>query len=231
MTMTDKIGSVYAIRLKAEDRICYVGQTRQAEPEKRWKQHWYGNRMAITDFLRSVGDKDAFEFIILEQVPVAKLNAREEYWIAELGTMHPRGFNQVLRGVGVSEPTRERISKGRTGKVHSPETRAKLAEAHRRRMSDPAVLAHMRQLQRRSLEVMKEKRGPKKPKPLKVPKPRAARTPEHSAKLAEAARRRWANSEFRSKIAVTFEARSVDPEYRAKLVTAWDRRRARQAQA
>jgi group I intron endonuclease len=106
-----KICGIYCIK-HTESGKQYVGQSINCF--ERWKQH-------ITPRKKSAGIKgaimkygvDAFEFKILEECKREELNEREVYWIAELGTLSPGGYN--LNGGGgattiVSEELRQKIS-------------------------------------------------------------------------------------------------------------------------
>ena len=73
---------------------------------------------------------DAFSFVILEECPKELLNERETWWIAELGTLAPGGYN--LTGGGgaatvVSAETRAKTSASLKGTTRSPETLAKMS--------------------------------------------------------------------------------------------------------
>ena len=102
-------GIIYLIHCIPENKD-YVGQTRRSF-KKRWHEHChavekYGQRLAEgkRTSLSSIDEKinelgpDAFETSILERPLIKDLNKRERYWIAELGTRDPHGYNKTDGG-------------------------------------------------------------------------------------------------------------------------------------
>jgi group I intron endonuclease len=70
----------------------YVGQS--VDCFERWKQHSTPkkNSKGIKGAIMEFGIC-AFQFRILETCSREQLNERERYWIAELGTISPSGYN------------------------------------------------------------------------------------------------------------------------------------------
>ena len=102
-------GIIYLIHCIPENKD-YVGQTRRSF-KKRWHEHChavekYGQRLAEgkRTSLSSIDEKinelgpDAFETSILERPLIKDLNKQERYWIAELGTRDPHGYNKTDGG-------------------------------------------------------------------------------------------------------------------------------------
>jgi group I intron endonuclease len=120
----------------------YVGQTKEGT-KKRWMYHVRDafctpkNRGCpiLCRAIRKYG-KDAFVHNVLEVVhTLEESNLRETFWIKELNTLSPRGYNCVSGG-GVrelSEETRLKMS-GRKGPL-SPNFGKKFSEEHRKRIS------------------------------------------------------------------------------------------------
>lgn len=135
-------GIIYLIRNR-QNHKGYVGKT--INPEERFRKHRCGN--SGSEYLnRAVrkGGWENFSLEILEEVPEYQLAKREEYWIQELGTFTPAGYNLTLGGEGVpglqhTEESRRNMSahsRGEChpmyGKHHSEETKRKISEAHKR---------------------------------------------------------------------------------------------------
>jgi len=90
---------------------------------------------------------DAFSFVILEECSKEELNEKEVYWIAELGTLSPGGYNLTSgggAGTVVSEETRSKIVASRKGKTHSSETCAKIGAAHKGMTRSPETCEKLR---------------------------------------------------------------------------------------
>lgn len=140
---TDKIpepihghGQIYQIKNKSTGKL-YIGQTKNFHSgnrlycaEGRFKAHVsdaMSNRnycTAIDGAIRKYG-KYNFELSILEyNVPIEKLNEKEQHYIKELNTMAPNGYNLTSGGKAnqiVSEETRKKISIACKGKKKSKE--------------------------------------------------------------------------------------------------------------
>ena len=73
----------------------YVGQTKNLATRKH--QHWtalkYGTHKNIDMQRDWTRNNKGFRFDVLEFCAVRLLNEREQYWIKELGTEKPRGYN------------------------------------------------------------------------------------------------------------------------------------------
>lgn len=122
----------------------YVGQT--SNYRKR-NNHWnslkmpYANELLTTD--RGKYGLDKWESKVLAECDDSEGDYWEQYYIKELDTKYPNGYNMSDGGKGtpnifVSEETRKKLSdslKGRSswlkGKHHSEEARKKMSEAHK----------------------------------------------------------------------------------------------------
>ena len=92
---------------------------------------------------------DTFDFEILKECKDEELNKWEKYYIKELNTKAPYGYNLTEGGDGVygfhhSEETRKKMSKVRKGmtpwikgKHHSEDSKIKLSEAHKGKKKPP----------------------------------------------------------------------------------------------
>ena len=112
----------------------YVGQTRQ-NLSKRLYQHQRSKNIGIDAAIQKYGWEN-FSAEVIEECPEEMLNEREKFWIAELNSMFPNGYNLTSGGerdYTVAEPTRAKISELKTGnknwlgKHHTAETKALLS--------------------------------------------------------------------------------------------------------
>ena len=115
----------------------YVGQS--IDCAERFKQHTTPKKGAsgIKGAIMKYG-VDAFSFQILEECSKEELNEREIYWIAQLGTLSPGGYNLNSGGSSktqMSDETKLKMSTTRKGKP-SPTKGITLSENAKRRMSE-----------------------------------------------------------------------------------------------
>lgn len=90
-------GTIYAI-VRKQDLRGYVGQT-VLKWIDRHRQHWYCKTAYVSNALRKYG-KDAFDFLILDLVPLDELDEMEARRISDCGTQYPLGFNLHSGGTG-----------------------------------------------------------------------------------------------------------------------------------
>ena len=129
------MGFIYSIKNKVNGHE-YIGQTRAKRVERRWNQHKRYPGGLIKRAFNAHGI-DAFDFIIVCEIPVEELNDREILEIKERNTLAPNGYNLQTGGksYGCHPDTRKKLSeqkKGNTynfGKNTPPSTIAKLKEA------------------------------------------------------------------------------------------------------
>ena len=89
---------IYLITNKVNGKK-YVGQS--IDIEERWKRHIIASKkseLVIYRAMRKYGI-DNFDFSILEECSVDKLDEREIYWISELDTYN-NGYNMTIGGKG-----------------------------------------------------------------------------------------------------------------------------------
>ena len=93
---------IYKIVNKINNKI-YVGQS--IDIIERWKQHNYKafnqNEIAYNSALHAAFRKygiENFELIVLEECSVEALDDRERYWIQELNSLVPNGYNILIGG-------------------------------------------------------------------------------------------------------------------------------------
>lgn len=89
---------IYLITNKVNGKK-YVGQS--IDIEERWKRHICASKKSEFHIHRAIRKYgiDNFDFSILEECPVDKLDEREIYWISELDTYN-NGYNMTLGGEG-----------------------------------------------------------------------------------------------------------------------------------
>jgi group I intron endonuclease len=107
--------------------MSYIGQTRNFDRRKKEYLREYvlkDNYLFYKD-MRKYG-VEAFNFQIIEQCSIGDANVREKYWIKELSTQAPGGYNFSKGGNSWAwknpEEVKRKISKSRLGSKASPET-------------------------------------------------------------------------------------------------------------
>lgn len=110
----------------------YVGQTIDFKQRLLW--HLHNSKYHFGRAIRKYG-KDSFTFEQLEY-PAEELNQQEKYWIAQLNTFSPGGYNHTTGGdcFKMSEATKEKISKNNArvwkGRKRSQEFRDHCSRGH-----------------------------------------------------------------------------------------------------
>ena len=124
---TEVYGRIYVIENDVNDKL-YVGQTTRTL-EERFKEHCYADS-AIGKAIRKYG-AEHFRIRTLEECySREQLNEREIFWIAELNSKAPHGYNLNgggKGGVNPSEETRAKNSQAQKGRTISVEMRAKIS--------------------------------------------------------------------------------------------------------
>ena len=104
---------IYAFRNILDGKV-YVGQTKHVRTRK--KQHERGdtnNSRRFHNAMKKHG-AEAFEFIVLEYCLEQNLDEREVYWIGELNSLYPNGYNLSSGGGAL--------------RTHHAETRKKMSD-------------------------------------------------------------------------------------------------------
>ena len=205
----------------------YVGQTIHSA-ELRFAQHCKPSEVTCRLLHRAImaHGKENFTVAVLETVESAeKLDEREIYWISELNTLTPNGYNLNSGGNGkrfVSEETRQRISESRKGKcvgVDNPfygkhHTEEALQKMHKNRpnMSGPNNPNYGRKFtEEHCRRISESKRGKNHPcygKHL---------SEETRAKISAANKGKRMPEEAIRKMAETKRGRKLSPELRQRL--------------
>ncbi|KKL26267.1 hypothetical protein LCGC14_2396980 [marine sediment metagenome] len=159
-------GYIYLIENNINDKR-YVGQT--IDPDKREYAHLNG--FSDCPYLKAAINKHGsfhFQFVLLESCNTLEdLNRRECFWIKELNTLAPHGYNLTGGGEGMSSPSPETRIKLRTAKrgVNSPWWGKKLSNSHKKKLSDAKKGKKLSEAHKKKLsESSKRLSGDKHPK-------------------------------------------------------------------
>lgn len=200
--MTERTGVIYAIKFVASGNCLYVGQTK-TKPKERWRRHWDGSGR-VGAVLRQIDRKEAFELVVLETVPLPQLNAREQHWIRELGTLHPNGLNLMAGGSGyrenIPEWLRERYRAASNAAWADPDYVRNQREAGKKRWADP-------DFRKKAIAAMRERSDA-------VSQHNKSRwaDPEYRKKMQEHAKRLWADPEHRKRMSEKAKAQRAREE-------------------
>lgn len=176
----------------------YVGITSRTL-EARWKGHCAnarrGSKLALHKAVRRYGE-DAFKLDVLESVETwEKACEREKFWIAELGSKAPGGYNLTDGGDGVlglswklSDESRVKQAAARRGRKQSAECVSKRAASLRGQKRSDEARARM-------VAAQKDR---KKPPPF---------SDEHRAKMSSAHKGKKHTPESREKMSVAAKKR------------------------
>lgn len=120
--LTDSSG-IYAFRNKENGRV-YVGQSKRVLTRK--KQHERGDTKNSTRFHNAMNKhgSDGFDFAVLEYCELELLDEREVYWIIQLNSLHPNGYNLTTGGGAFQkhhEETRKKFSDNQKKRYESGE--------------------------------------------------------------------------------------------------------------
>lgn len=126
----------------------YVGKTRQSLIQ-RWKQHVRtaksGRQSCIHAALRERGYSAFTHRILSEALNEKAADQLERFWIRELGTLYPAGYNKnnggAARPVGYSHrlDTKSKMSRSRLGHKDAPRT---LEKRRKRALGNTYHLGH-----------------------------------------------------------------------------------------
>ena len=115
---------IYRLFNKATGKA-YIGQTvRPLKVRVYW--HKYSAKNGHVSFIHRAINKYGIDAFECEQIDTAEskkeLNEKEKFWIKELNTLAPAGYNFTPGGTGGATMA---------GRKHSPETIKKMSEAHK----------------------------------------------------------------------------------------------------
>ena len=122
-------GVIYLITDKT-NAMKYVGQTMRSV-EVRFKEHC-NEKTYIGNAMKKHGIENFSAEILEECTTREQLNEREKFWISELNTLSPNGYNLAEGGNHGGSPspeTRAKMSAANKGRTVSEETRQKISAA------------------------------------------------------------------------------------------------------
>lgn len=125
------MGVIY-LRTNTINGMQYVGQAKDfAKREKAWKnlKFRYANQLLTED--RGKYCLENWTVKILEECEDSRMNELERFWIAQLNTIYPNGYNSTdggIIGFRMSEETKKKMSFAQKGRI--------LTEEHKRKLSD-----------------------------------------------------------------------------------------------
>ncbi len=186
----------------------YVGQTTRSLKE-RFGEHMKA-KTHLGNAIRHYGVENFTVEVIEECETLDQLNEREKFWIAELNTQHPHGYNFTdggQQGASPSAESRKKMSDAHTGVKRSPETVARMSESQKGKVLS---LEHRAKLSEagRGHEVSPETR-----KKISEAQKGKKLSPETRAKL----KGRIRSHEFCEKMSKALKGRKLSPETRRKI--------------
>ncbi len=127
-------GVIYKITNTLNGKF-YIGKTKQ-KLSRRITQHKYDSKkgsLGLGAAIRKYGWEN-FTVEVIETCPIDKLNEREIFFIAELNSKSPNGYNLTDGGDGTVNPSAESRAKNSASnkeQKRSPETRANISAGHK----------------------------------------------------------------------------------------------------
>lgn len=193
------MGVIYRITCLVNGKF-YIGKTKRNLKRRiiEHKRDSSRGRPGIDAAIHKYGWDGNFTVEIIETCPVEKLGEREIFWIAELNSKSPNGYNLTDggdggRGLSPNKETRDKISaklKGRPahnkGVKATDEARANMSAAQKAIGNKPP-------------NHKGKKRGPRSPETkakLSVANTGRKHTPEELAKMSASQKARWAKKKL-----------------------------------
>ena len=136
---------IYVIENLLDGKM-YIGQT--IDPARRRRGHFSPSSKCpyISNAIQKYGIGN-FDFRLLEECTTLEdANTQEKYWIKELASLAPHGYNLREGGDAGGLPSQETIEKIRlanTGKKQTEEQKEKRAASHRGRKNTPETIEKM----------------------------------------------------------------------------------------
>lgn len=213
MQMSDLSMCIYAITHKASGKK-YVGQTR-GKVSRRWHAHVRDgrNKSPISASIKEYG-KDSFDFEVIAFCETnEQLAHAESFWIKELNTLSPNGYN--LRGGGenkkeITSELRKKLSDAAFRRFSDPEQKLLRSASAKKQFSDPILKDRNRKALATSCSTPESREISRKASKL-----RFSREGEVE-KLAKAQREGWAKAD-KSKASAAAKARQASGAYKSRL--------------
>jgi len=147
-------GCVYRI-YNVENGKCYIGQTRFANPMRRFSIHLNASRKGSTYAIHAALRKypiEAFRIEVLCVVPYLSLNNMEAYFAEQYSSYvwdSPCGYNMVWCGgsrvarcgIKMSDSTKTALTMSRIGSKHTDASKQRMSDALKGRVLSPQTIA------------------------------------------------------------------------------------------
>lgn len=119
-------GIIYVGVCLDNDKL-YIGRHKHDKGGRSWVDARLGvhKRQSGCWLIHHALKKHTIEWYVLEEVPMEMLNGRERYWIAELNSQHPSGYNMDSGGAGGAGGWSEATKQKRQNTMAMPESKAK----------------------------------------------------------------------------------------------------------
>ena len=121
----------------------YVGQTCTSLEERAGKDgcHYVIKRGAFGNAIQKYGWDSFISEILEDGLTLEEANEREQYWISELNTISPNGYNLQPGGLNhvMLDVSKQKLSQSKIGHEVSPETREKIGKVHRGKVTPDEV--------------------------------------------------------------------------------------------
>ncbi len=207
-------GIIYRITNQLDGKP-YVGQTVRTI-EERFQEHAKADSY-IGRAICAHGVENFSCEVIEECDNREQLNEREIFWIAELNSKHPNGYNLTDGGEGTAgvertPETRAKISAAK--KNPSAETRAKMSAVHK---GKPLSDEHRAKI---GASGKGRKNSPETKAKMSAVHKGVPKSPEHKAKLAAANTGKKASAETKAKMSAKHKGKRHTQEARAKITAA-----------
>lgn len=201
----------------------YVGQTTQ-DLLARWRSHKYGDCHALRAAIQKYGADDFTLSVLAEATSPEELDQLEIGFIAELGTLAPKGYN-IETGGSHGKPTletRKRMSLAHQGVSLSEEHRASMRVAQQIRREEEAQTGGGPVFTQASREAMRDAKlstTHSDETRAKMSKSRVGLSPseETREKLRKAATGRTPSAETRRRLSEAQRGRKHSEETKAKM--------------
>lgn len=133
---------IYKITNRVNSK-CYIGQTIQNPPIKRWNTHSNKKKASkknsvLSNAILKYG-KENFTFEVIDKaVSIDELNEKETYWIEYYNSLCPNGYNVSLGGLNKmhTEESKKKISMSKLGEKNPNWKGKSVTDEVRKKMSE-----------------------------------------------------------------------------------------------
>lgn len=235
-----KLCGIYGIR-SISDGIWYIGQSVDMLYRRRKHFEMLSSKRHPNPHLQRAFDKfgiENFDFLILEEIPIDRLDVREFFWISVFDSRSDHsGYNMAgggnfnrchsvesrakiaakAFGRKVSEETRRKLSIAGMGRKHTAESKAKIKAGQVNRTIRPTSLETRLKLSRAGIGQKRPKSQEHRDK-ISMAKMGISPSPETRLKQSHAMKARISMPHLRYKWGKWLIGRKLSPEQIAKIV-------------